>query len=243
MCGKGGVWGERREGQRGKGNRLSPTPHSDAASFASRVYVDRSVDSPAALLAALKRAAPLFEVGDGGGSSQPPVRLIVIDSIAALFRDAGDADSGPASSAAAYGARTDALFTVAAVLKHIAHTHGCAVVVVNQVTDVVDVAPVHTAGLALASSGRAVAPALGLAWANCVTTRLFLARVAPVGSTPRDGDTSVPRCLQVVFAPHLPPAWVRARVTTAGVVGVSGQEDGAENQAPGLHLCSGVFAA
>ena len=34
----------------------------------------------------------------------------------------------------------------------------------------------HTGGLSLITSGREVLPALGLAWANCINQRLFLAR-------------------------------------------------------------------
>ena len=34
----------------------------------------------------------------------------------------------------------------------------------------------HTGGVPLMSGGREVVPALGLAWANCVTMRIFLSR-------------------------------------------------------------------
>ena len=59
----------------------------------------------------------------------------------------------------------------------------------------------------LISSGREVLPALGLAWANCVTMRIFLSRHAvhaapqpgPGGDQQWDtGATAVQRAMQVI---------------------------------------------
>ena len=61
--------------------------------------------------------------------------------------------------------------------------HSLCVVVTNHVTDVMDseLGPTAsmaleqaTGGLALRTSGRRVSPCLGLYWAHCVNTRLFL---------------------------------------------------------------------
>lgn len=92
----------------------------------------------------------------------------------------------------------------------------------------------HTGGLRLLSSGRELVPALGLAWANCVNTRLFLSRteVAIPGpqcqanssavSVPEHIPYSVPlRYMQVVFSPCLPPETCLFVVTQHGLQGVS----------------------
>ena len=81
-----------------------------------------------------------------------------------------------------------------------------------------------TGGRALRTSGRRVMPALGLHWAHCVSTRLFLSRATPAGAL-HVGDV-VSRRLRVVFAPHLPAGDCKYVVTTHGVRGV--QEDAAD---------------
>jgi DNA-repair protein XRCC3 len=80
-----------------------------------------------------------------------------------------------------------------------------------------------TGGRALRTSGRRVMPALGLLWAHCVTTRLFLSRATPAGAL-GVGDMVVRR-LRVVFAPHLPPREAKFTVTAQGVRGVEEEED------------------
>jgi len=63
--------------------------------------------------------------------------------------------------------------------------------------------------------------ALGLAWANMVTTRLQLCRTAHTVPDPHQSDLSVSvRTLQVVFAPDLPSDSCNFIVTKAGVFGI-----------------------
>lgn len=237
---------------------------------ASRVLVDRHVSTPADLMAALDRADSLCVASAGTPS---PVSLIIVDSVAAIFRDAattagggggGDAAAASASGASAYGARAGAMFAAAATLKRLADVHRLAVVAVNQVSDVVaggdgpaGAVPQPqpppqsarslsaTGGQVLRTSGRPVAPALGLAWAHCVDTRLFLGRMVAGGAggwgewCGRDRDPSAPpaphalRSLQVVFSPHLPPAFAYCVVTGAGLVGVTAADYAAATGAAG----------
>ena len=104
----------------------------------------------------------------------------------------------------------------------------------------------HTGGLRLASLGREVVPALGLAWANCVNTRLFLSRCAAVGSAEparfhgapsaaaaaaaaagdaaAGGGAPALRKLQVVFSPHLPQRECYYVVEATGVRGLAPEE-------------------
>ena len=70
-------------------------------------------------------------------------------------------------------------------------------------------------------------PALGLHWAHCVSTRLFLSRATPAGALHVGNE--VTRRLRVVFAPHLPPGDVKYAVTVSGVRGV---EDEAADAPP-----------
>ena len=105
----------------------------------------------------------------------------MLDSIAHVFRfrDHGDTkyDSYDAS-------RSQAFFKIASILKRYADEYNIAVLVTNQVVDAIDDGGGATgesdrpgcAGLTLETSGRKVYPALGLAWASCVTTRLFVTK-------------------------------------------------------------------
>ncbi|PKA49457.1 DNA repair protein XRCC3 like [Apostasia shenzhenica] len=170
------------------------------------------------LLSLLRRADALLSL------SQPPsgrpIRLLVLDSVAAIFRT--DADDVPRRAAL--------LFRVAAKLKEQARRFNLAVVVTNQVVDVVDGARDTRVGnyLNLWTSGRKVWPALGLAWANCVNMRLFLSRIAEevpevARSENFSGAGSWRRRMQVVFAPHLPEASCEFAIRREGVFGVATQ--------------------
>ena len=107
------------------------------------VFVERGVASGGELLTRLARLRGLL-----ADPPRRPVRLLIIDSIAHLFRDAGAPEAhgpdggaygpdggayGPGGSGAgAYGARAAALFRLAALLKRYADEFGLAVVVTNQ---------------------------------------------------------------------------------------------------------------
>ncbi|XP_015689130.2 DNA repair protein XRCC3 homolog [Oryza brachyantha] len=162
--------------------------------------------SPSDLISLLSRAQRLLD-HPGGSPRRLPVRLILIDSIASLFR--ADFDASPAD----LKRRSALFFRISAKLKELAHRHQCVVVVTNQVVDVVE----GEAGNTVAwSSGRRVSPALGLAWANCVNTRLFLTRDA-------DGSVNTRR-MKVAFAPHLPERACEFVIRRDGVFGVEPSE-------------------
>ncbi|XP_064938928.1 DNA repair protein XRCC3 homolog isoform X1 [Musa acuminata AAA Group] len=149
-----------------------------------------------------------------------PVRLIVVDSIAALFRS--DFDNNPKD----LKKRSFLFFKIAAKLKEQARRFGSVVVVTNQVVDVVgseEGANGQRVGnyASLWSSGRRVCPALGLSWANCVNTRLFLSRKDDVADDA--GSSRTRRWMQVVFAPHLPEASCEFVIVREGVSGIEPQ--------------------
>jgi DNA-repair protein XRCC3 len=99
------------------------------------------------------------------------IKLIVIDSIAGLFRVEFKREQSVE--------RAEKMRDLAAQLKMISHQYNIPVLVTNQVTDVwteeLRHAP-HVAHYSVISSGRPVMPALGLAWACCINTRLMISR-------------------------------------------------------------------
>lgn len=116
-----------------------------------------------------------------------PLRLLVIDSLTALFRD------NPASRQASNTlyARSESLNAVGALLHHLAKTHGLAVVVLNDVTDVfapnagsnseLDELVYREQSRWFARAGGVAGEerheaALGMVWSNQIHSRLLLAR-------------------------------------------------------------------
>lgn len=84
-----------------------------------------------------------------------------------------------------------------------------------------------TGALDLMTSGREVLPALGLAWANCVNQRLFLARCQQ-----QLAGGGVLRQMRVVNSPYLPQGTAHYVVEQAGIRGLTP----AELQQPGAVL-------
>ncbi|CAK9169425.1 unnamed protein product [Ilex paraguariensis] len=157
-----------------------------------------------------------------------PLKLIIIDSIAALFRS--EFENKPSD----LKRRSVLFFKISSKLKLQAKTFGLAVVVTNQVVDFVGSSDgmnglrVGNLG-SLYSSGRRVCPALGISWANCVNSRLFLSRneevlgdesgLVETGS----GDfvaVQTKRHIHVLFAPHLPNSSCEYIIVREGVFGV-----------------------
>ncbi|KAF2317174.1 hypothetical protein GH714_014288 [Hevea brasiliensis] len=165
---------------------------------------------------------PKIESFIGNSKTHFPVRLIVIDSVAALFR------SEFGNTTSDLWRRSSLLFKISGKLKVLAKRYNLAVVVTNQVVDFVGsgegVNGVRIGNLgSLCSSGRRVCPALGLAWASCVNSRLFLARDE---NGLVDGDESsfpywqTTRRLHIIFAPHLPYSSCELVIRREGVFGI-----------------------
>ena len=189
----------------------------DAATAAlERVYVVKALGDADALRETLTAVSAVLRAPV---SEDAVVRMIVVDSIAAPFRD--DATNGGWTYAAK---RAGALHKLTMLLKEYATKHDVAVVVTNHVVDSVrengtgahgDGAVATRAMGEFTTSGRRVVPALGLMWSNCVNARLFLTRRATRGQgyvvggdDGDDGNAGVARTLHVVYAPHLPESSV-----------------------------------
>ncbi|KAK6159095.1 hypothetical protein DH2020_006409 [Rehmannia glutinosa] len=155
------------------------------------------------------------------------IKLIVIDSIAALFR--GEYENTPLE----LKRRSGVFFKISSKLKFLAREFGLAVVLTNQVVDVMGSSNNLRIGnsMSLCSSGRTVCAALGLSWANCVNMRLFMWREEEkVGMSEEErlgeGDGSFQRLqtrrfIRVVFAPHLPDSSCEFVIRREGILGVS----------------------
>ncbi|XP_058113758.1 DNA repair protein XRCC3 homolog [Magnolia sinica] len=201
---------------------LSFRSPDDSSDPCDRIFV-HAAHSADDLLALLDRVDALLS---NLHSPLPPVKLIVIDSIAALFRS--EFENCPSD----LKRRSSLFFRIAGKLKVQAERFGLAVVVTNQVMDLVGGDEVNGLKvgnfLELYSSGRRVCPALGISWANCVNSRVFLSRSDEVwnadsGSENQEelgGCVRTRRRMQVVFAPHLPESSCEFVIVREGVFGV-----------------------
>lgn len=146
------------------------------------------------------------------------IKLIIIDSIAALFR--GEFENTPLE----LRRRSSLFFKISSKLKLYARKFGLAVVLTNQVVDVMESSDNPRIGNAasLCSSGRKVCAALGLSWANCVNTRLFMWREEERVRDERRSleNARTRRFVRVVFAPHLPDSSCEFVIKREGLFGV-----------------------
>ena len=102
----------------------------------------------------------------GSSSCRKRIKLIVLDSMAGMYRTPDEQDSrgsgsGRGLEANYYRIRSEGFFKICARLKEMAGKFGVNVIVVNQVTDI----------------GNSVSvPSLGLSWSCCVNERYGLSR-------------------------------------------------------------------
>ena len=171
--------------------------------------------------------------------AQKCVKLVIIDSLAALFR--------VEFSHKQTSERANLLLSFGAQLHSFSDQYGAAVVCINQVrmkqrTCMHDCLMCICLFFKVTSEvGGGLKPSLGLAWANIVTTRLIMHRdetlqegevVQEVGyffvvishSHPSlymlEQDTpQSPRTLRIAFAPHLPQGCVDYYITVDGIKG------------------------
>ncbi|XP_051478595.1 DNA repair protein XRCC3 isoform X2 [Apus apus] len=144
--------------------------------------------------------------------SRGMVRLVVIDSIAALFRcEFGASDS---VTKARY------LQTFGAQLHSLSTRFRTPILCINQVADAVSES--EAAQCSCSVVDKRVTPALGITWANQLLMRLMVSRVLQPEQSPGAGShhTGSLRTLTVVFAPHLPPSFCYYTVKLEGVRGI-----------------------
>ncbi|XP_072312798.1 DNA repair protein XRCC3 [Eucyclogobius newberryi] len=157
-----------------------PLSLREQTSFSDRVFVEHAADLPSLLTCLSRRLVLLLSRG--------LVRLVVVDSVAALFRSEFEASD--------WLQRHQQLLAVSSALQRISRQFHTPVLCINQVVDLMDQDKV------LGPAPSSFGPALGLAWSNQLTARLMIRREA--GLLTRGDQSSAPRSLQVTFAPHLP---------------------------------------
>jgi DNA-repair protein XRCC3 len=149
--------------------------------------------------------------------TNPPPSLVIIDSIAALFRIEYDVNAVPE--------RSRILFDITTTLKWISTTHNALIIATNQATANMS---------AFATNPEEWVPALGLSWANCVNVRVRIAktqlkheievgpiRSSPVGELPVEVQRMVPvRTIYVEVSPIRQEVKGQFYIDNAGVHGL-----------------------
>ena len=209
------------------------------------IYTEHSFVSEEDLICRLIRLEELLSSSEKMGRS---VKVLVVDSIAFLFRDLDINNMWNALSA-----RSASFFKIAGLLKRYADEYDIAVVVTNHVVDLLPGAGSSTdvsnngylesfpgcAGLELISNCKAIYPALGISWSSCVNARFFVSKEAeykdhvpcpvmykggPLDVAQNPGGTqhlSQVRGIQVVFSPDLPQAKAQFLIRWNGCCGIS----------------------
>ena len=200
------------------------------------------IDSPEELMRVVDKQVPQFV-------AQRFVRLLVIDSIAGLYRtSAEEVVAAGGDAASAHGARAQHTMRLAARLKQLGSELELTIVVLNQVSDKpLDAAqrrvaaPWETGPCATPDGASMRVPALGAAWGCCVNTRLVLTRTSTVGGDDDEGaSAAMPtaaaaaaqptgaaaasgwrRWMHVAWSPRVPACSVPFEVRDAGVAGLA----------------------
>ena len=164
-----------------------------------RRILTRSVRNEDELLALVRNELPAMlrkgwdddeegvEDGVGGGSSSDEsstggrIGLVVLDSIAGLFRLPDGGSAKDRTGTAFFARRSEVLFGLSAQLRKLGDQYGVAFVVANQVT-AAGAGAGGGGGGPPSGGGNATIPALGLSWSNCVNARFALRRSETLSS-------------------------------------------------------------
>ncbi|XP_078418567.1 DNA repair protein XRCC3 [Cetorhinus maximus] len=144
------------------------------------------------------------------------IRLVVIDSVAALFRcEFGASDSI---------AKAKCLQKFGAMLHQLSHRFSSPIICVNQIADAISGSSLAQSNFGLLDK---VLPALGLTWSNQLLMRLMVSRTqfCAEGKFPDDkvcalNSGTVLRRMEIIFAPHLPQSFCNYIICKEGVRGM-----------------------
>ncbi|KAH9519590.1 DNA repair protein xrcc3 [Bulinus truncatus] len=130
------------------------------------------------------------------------VKLIIIDSVTALFRCHYDLTQTIS--------RAKHLTDFASLLRSLAHQYSIVIICVNQVSANVGKFGSHESNNI---------PALGLTWSNQVTCRLRLHRHSSTEVTQQSSSAGTSRRMEVIFAPHLSQSSIDININEYGIQG------------------------
>uniref|UniRef100_A0A8C7EA66 DNA repair protein XRCC3 n=2 Tax=Nothoprocta perdicaria TaxID=30464 RepID=A0A8C7EA66_NOTPE len=182
-----------------------PTEIIQKIKFGNSIFIEHAADLDTFHKCITKRVSLLLTRG--------MVRLVVIDSIAALFRcEFGVSDSV---------LKARYLQTFGAQLHSLSTRFRTPIMCINQVTDAVSEPAAAQCSCSTADSR--VYPALGITWANQLLMRLMVSRVWHPEHSPGAAlqHAAGLRTLRVVFAPHLPSSFCYYTVKLEGVKGIN----------------------
>ncbi|KAM3918563.1 DNA repair protein XRCC3 [Leptodactylus fuscus] len=168
--------------------------------FGDGIYIEHAADIDMLTECITKKLPILLRRGH--------IRLIVIDSIAALFRCEFTARD------AAIKARH--LQSLGAKLHHLSTSFTAPVFCINQVTDTMKETDSVLNHLGL--QDKKVQPALGISWSNQLLMRLMVFRTPKMAPLPH--TSGILRIMEVIFAPHIPPSTCYYTVDLEGVKGI-----------------------
>ncbi|NXK88307.1 XRCC3 protein, partial [Formicarius rufipectus] len=174
--------------------------------FGNSIFVEHAADIDTFHKCITKRLSLLLARG--------MVRLVVIDSIAALFR----CEFGVSESVT----KARYLQTFGAQLHSLSTRFRTPIMCINQVWYQNCCSFYRRVMMQSLVVGNRVAPALGITWANQLLMRLMASRVSWPGQASGVAShcTGSLRTLRVVFAPHLPPSSCYYTVQLEGVKGI-----------------------
>ncbi|XP_053138629.1 DNA repair protein XRCC3 isoform X2 [Hemicordylus capensis] len=186
-------------------NLRADVPHNvvQKIKFGNSIFVEHAADLDTFRECITKRVNLLLSRG--------MVRLVIVDSIAALFRcEFGAEDSVlKARYLQSFGAK----------LHRLSSKFRIPVICINQVTDTMD----ERRSAVQSSPGpmaKSVTPALGITWSNQLLMRLMASRMPQAAGDTSHHSGSTLRMLRVVFAPHLPQSFCYYTVNSEGVKGI-----------------------
>ncbi|NXP62637.1 XRCC3 protein, partial [Chloropsis cyanopogon] len=174
--------------------------------FGNRIFVEQAADLDTFQQCITRRLSLLLARG--------MARLVVIDSMAALFR----CEFGPAESAL----KARYLQTFGAQLHSLSTRFRTPIMCINQIFHMKSMHAEMCNTSFYRVVGSRVTPALGITWSNQLLMRLMVSRASLPGHSPGAAPhcAGSTRTLSVVFAPHLPPSFCYYTVQLEGVKGI-----------------------
>lgn len=146
---------------------------------------------------------------------EKPIKLIVIDSIAALVRSEFQNTESPQ--------RAQILHKIATKLKDIAETHNLVIVIVNQVSSVFQEEEPSSSAVVIMKDNnncqKKLKPALGLLWSNMINMRIEMQKTSSnIDDCQRNSiSPKTQRIMSLEFSSYLPSFSVPVQIDNRGV--------------------------